>query len=186
MILIFFPALYLESDYEHSTYLSEQDEQLLSNAVIISAVNKIIGSSNIMQHYPASANITKLDSTAISAEGLVRKQSAREQLVKHAIQPQYLNALWSLILQTIDENPGLDRFRGATLFVHAKNTKLEFMEASLTQAYDSWQVKWSEVADPQFYNKDRTFVDLAKQVTSEDSALPYDHVPENHEAEVFL
>jgi len=42
------------------------------------------------------------------------------------------------------------------------------------------------VADPQFYNKDRTFVDLAKQVTSEDSALPYDHIPEDHEAEVFL
>jgi hypothetical protein len=27
-ILIFFPALHLESNYKHSTYLSEQDEQL--------------------------------------------------------------------------------------------------------------------------------------------------------------
>ena len=52
--------------------------------------------------------------------------------------------------------------------------------------YDSWQARWSEVADPQFYNKDRTFVDLAKQVTSEDSALPYDRVPDDHGAEVFL
>jgi len=42
------------------------------------------------------------------------------------------------------------------------------------------------VADPQFYNKDRTYIDLAKQVTSEDSTLPYDHIPEDHEAEVFL
>jgi hypothetical protein len=33
------------------------------------------------------------------------------------------------------------------------------------------------VADPYFYNRDRTYVDFAKQVTSEDSALPYDHVP---------
>lgn len=185
-ILIFFPALHLESDYEHSTYLSEEDEQLLSDAIILPALNKTIESSNIMQHYPASADIANLDSTAISAEGLARKQSAREQLIKHAIQPYYLDSLWRLILQTIDENRGFDRFRGATLFVHAKNTKLEFMDASLTQAYDSWQAKWSEVADPQFYNKDRTFVDLAKQVTSEDSALPYDNIPEDHEAEVFL
>lgn len=185
-ILIFFPALHLESDYEHSTYLSKEDEHLLSDAIILPALNKIIGSSNIMQHYPASAHIADLDSTAISAEGLARKQSAREQLIKHPIQPHYLDPLWSLILQTINENPGFNRFQGATLFAHAKNTKLEFMDTGLTQAYDGWQAKWSEVADPQFYNKDRTFVDLAKQVTSQDSALPYDDIPDDHEAEVFL
>jgi hypothetical protein len=72
------------------------------------------------------------------------------------------------------------------LFAHVKNTKLEFMDSGLTQAYDSWLAKWSEVTDPQFYNKDRTFVDLVKQVTSEDSALPYDNILEDHEAEVFL
>ncbi|KFZ11705.1 hypothetical protein V502_07447 [Pseudogymnoascus sp. VKM F-4520 (FW-2644)] len=44
----------------------------------------------------------------------------------------------------------------------------------------------SHAANPEFYNKDRTYVDLAKQVTSEDSALPYDQLPEDHEAEVFL
>ncbi|KAN0103560.1 hypothetical protein V8E51_011873 [Hyaloscypha variabilis] len=180
------PGDYNESDHEHSTYLSEEDEQLWSDAIILPALNKIIESSNIMQHYPASADIASLDSTAISAEGLARKQSAREQLIKHAIKPHYLDPLWSLILQIIDENPGFDRFQGATLFAHAKNTKLEFMDTGLAQAYDGWQAKWSEVADPQFYNKDRTFVDLAKQVTSEDSALLYDHIPEDHEAEVFL
>jgi len=42
------------------------------------------------------------------------------------------------------------------------------------------------VADPQFYNKDRTFIDLAKQVTSENSALPYDSVLEDYKVEVFL
>ena len=185
-VLVFFPALHLESDYEHSTYLSKQDEELWYDAILGPAINRTIGSSNILQYYPASAKIANLDSTAISAEGLARKESAREQLIKHALQPQYLDSLWSFVLQTIDENPGFDRFRGATLFAHAKNTKLEFIDASLTQAYDSWQVKWSEVTDPQFYNKDRTFVDLAKQVTSEDSALPYDNIPEEHEAEVFL
>jgi hypothetical protein len=47
-ILIFFSALYLESNYKYSTYLSKEDEQLLSNAIILPALNKIIGSSNIM------------------------------------------------------------------------------------------------------------------------------------------
>jgi hypothetical protein len=92
------------------------------------------------------------------------------------------------ILETIAENPGYHRFQGATLFMHAKNTKLESMDVAgdLTGAYDGWEHSWSQATDPQFYNKDRTFVDLAKQTTSEDSALPGDHIPENHEAEVFL
>jgi hypothetical protein len=92
-ILAFFLALYLESNYKYTTYLSKQDELLWYDTIISLVVNKTIGSSNIMQHYPASANITDLDSTAISAEGLARKESAREQLVKHAIQPHYLDAL---------------------------------------------------------------------------------------------
>jgi hypothetical protein len=47
-ILVFFLALYLESDYEYTTYLSKQDEQLLSNTIILLALNRIIRSSNIM------------------------------------------------------------------------------------------------------------------------------------------
>jgi hypothetical protein len=47
-VLIFFLALYLESDYEYTTYLSKPDEQLLSDAIILPALNSIVGSSNIM------------------------------------------------------------------------------------------------------------------------------------------
>jgi hypothetical protein len=60
------------------------------------------------------------------------------------------------------------------------------VEQDLTAAYDGWERSWSQGTDPQFYTKDRTFVDLAKQVTSEDSDLPYDQLPEDDEAEVYL
>ena len=71
--------------------------------------------------------------------------------------------------------------------MYAKNTKLEtIVERDLTAAYDGWQRSWTQVTDPQFYNKDRTFVDLAKQVTSEDSDLLYDQLPDDYEAEVYL
>jgi hypothetical protein len=42
------------------------------------------------------------------------------------------------------------------------------------------------VADLQFYNKDRIFINLIKQVTSEDSALPFNHIPGDYKVEVFL
>ncbi|KAF5879002.1 uncharacterized protein Bfra_001175 [Botrytis fragariae] len=186
-VFIFFPNLHLESDYyKHSTYLSKQDDELFYDAIVGPALNKIIKSSNIVQHYPASAKIADLDSIAVSTERLSRKESARVQLIKHTIQPQYLDALWNLILKMIDENPGFDRFRGANLFANLKNTKLEFMDTDLVRVYNNWQSKWFAATDAQFYNRDRTYVDLAKQVTSEDSALPYDHKPEDHEAEVYL
>jgi len=185
-ILIFFPRLYQESDYEHSSYLSNNDQQLWYDGILNPCINKVIGSSNIIQHFPATSNVANVDSTAASAESFSRKHSSREQILGHDLQPQYLDSLWTLILQTIADNPGFHRFEGATLFMNAKNTKLQYMRTSLTNAYDTWEEHWSKVADPQFYNRDRTFIDLAKQVTSEDSALPYDQIPEEHEAEVFL
>ncbi|KAF8861420.1 hypothetical protein BDZ45DRAFT_740188 [Acephala macrosclerotiorum] len=45
-----------------------------------------------------------------SSESLARKDSSREQLLKHALQAQYLDFLWSRILETIAEDPGYYRF----------------------------------------------------------------------------
>ncbi|KFY82520.1 hypothetical protein V500_10489 [Pseudogymnoascus sp. VKM F-4518 (FW-2643)] len=187
LMFVFFPSLHKASDYEHSTYLSKHDQQLWLDAIVIPSIYKVVDSSNILGHYPASSRIADLDSMAVSAEGLAIKESAREQLLKHAIQPQYLDPLWTLILETIDDNPGFHLFRGATLFMHSKNTKLKFIGAGigLAEMYDRWQTRWSDATDEQFYNKDRAFVDLAKQTTSGDTALPYDTVPDNHEAEVY-
>jgi len=188
LMFVFFPALHTESDYEHSTHLSKQDQELWYDAILGPAIHHTIQSSNILQHYPATARIAAVDSTALSAESLARKDSSREQLLKHALQPRYLDSLWSQILETIAENPACHRFHGASLFMHAKNTKLESMnvDEGLNAAYEGWAQSWSQATDSQFYNKDRTFVDLAKQTTSEDSALPYDQIPADHEAEVFL
>ena len=47
------------------------------------------------------------------------------------------------------------------------------MDPGLTGAYIRQENYQLEATDPEFYNKDRTFIDLAKQVTLEDSALPY-------------
>jgi hypothetical protein len=141
---------------------------------------------NLLQHYPVSAHVASLDATALAAETFARKKAAREQLLQYALQPEYLDPLWTRIVDSISENPGFARFDNASLFMHAKNTKLEYMDSTLPIAYGRWEQQWSQVADPQFYSKDRTYVDLAKQITSEDSALPYDQIPSHHEAETYL
>lgn len=185
-IFIFFPELHLESQYEHSTYLSTEDQELWLDAVLLPALVTTVKESNLLQHYPGSAEIVRFAATALSGENFARKESAREQLLKYALQPEYLDLLWTCVLDRIAENPGFSRFSGATLFAHAKNTKLDHMTFGMTTAYERWERLWSTIADPQFYSKGRTYVDLGKQVTSEDTALPHDAIPSHHEAEVYL
>jgi hypothetical protein len=185
-VFLFFPELRLGSCYEHSNRLSTNDQQLWYDAVLLPVLTETVGSSNMMQHYPVSAHVAGLDATALATETFARKESAREQLLKYALQPQHLDLLWTRLQERIAENPGFHRFANAALFVHAKNTKLEHMDESLPSVYGRWERSWSHVADPQFYSRDRTYVDLGKQVTSEDSGLPYDAIPADHEAEVFL
>ncbi|KAF2622933.1 hypothetical protein BU25DRAFT_451613 [Macroventuria anomochaeta] len=98
------------------------------------AIQKSIADSNVLQHYPVSAEVVRLDATVLSAESYAKKSSSREQL--------------------------LNRFRGAALFAHSKNTKLEYMAEDLSTAFHKWQDSWSRVTDQQFCSKESTFVDL--------------------------
>lgn len=116
-LLVFFPALHMKRDYEHSTYLSDQDFELWYDAILAPAIHATVRSSNVLQHMPASARIVLADSIALSTESLAREESAREQLLTYTIQGQYLDAQWSRILERIATNPGCHRFHGATLFM---------------------------------------------------------------------
>ncbi|KAK6591299.1 hypothetical protein H4I95_12259 [Botrytis cinerea] len=109
------------------------------------------------KHYPASARISAIGCYGYFDRGLRRKESSREQLVKHTIQPQYLDRLWDAIVQSIEDNPA----------------SIDFERASIRSFH---RMQWVATTDTQFYNPDRTFVDLAKQVTSQDTALPFDHI----------
>ena len=93
LFFVFFLVLYTESNYKYTIYLSKQDQQLWFDYVLNPAINKTIRFSNILEYYPATFCITKIDLTTISAKGLAKKQLAREQLLRHTIQLQYLNSL---------------------------------------------------------------------------------------------
>ncbi|KAF2628000.1 hypothetical protein BU25DRAFT_299317, partial [Macroventuria anomochaeta] len=186
LIYIFFPELHLGSGNEHSTFLSNEDFKLWYDSVLMPAIQKSVADSNVLQHYPVSAEVARLDATVLSAETFAKKSSSREQLLKYALQPQHLHQIWTCIQDSVACNPLFSRFRGAALFAHSKNTKLEYMTEDLSTTFCKWQNSWSRVTDPQFCSKDSTFVDLGKQVTSEDSNLLHNTVPSMHKAEVFL
>ncbi|PVH96291.1 hypothetical protein DM02DRAFT_535575, partial [Periconia macrospinosa] len=168
------------------TYLSKQDQQVWLDAVLLPAMRKTVDDSTLASYLPALEDTASRGTTAALMEASKRKESAREQLLEYRLQHQYLDRLWTAILERIAENPGLNRFYDATLFAHAKNTKLAHMTDDLTIAYGRWKEVWAEVAYPQFYSRDRTFVDIAKTITSEDYAYPHDSVSDAFEAETYL
>jgi hypothetical protein len=186
MVYVFFPELHLESQYQHSTYLSKQDQQLWLDAVLLPVLFKLIKDPTLISYFPASEDTASRGVTTASKEKLSKQDSSREQRLKYTLQPEYLDPLWTAVLERIADNPGLSRFSGATLFAHAKNTKLAQMKRTLNVAYKGWEKRWSDDVDLQFCSRDRTYVDIAKLITSEDSVLSYDPVPENFEAETYL
>jgi hypothetical protein len=103
--------------------------------VLFSALLKTLRDSNLVQHYSISAYVASLDATALAAESFARKEVAQEQLLKYTLQPQHLNALWTQIQKSILANLGFARFCYLTLFMHAKNIKLKYINASASAAY---------------------------------------------------
>ena len=75
------------------------------------------------------------------------------------------------------------------LFVNTKNTKLTYIKGvvdNLVLIYKSQEEAQAKAVDLQFYSRDRTFINIAKEVTLEDYALLYNSVPNNFKAETFL
>ncbi|KAK7178799.1 hypothetical protein PSPO01_15136 [Paraphaeosphaeria sporulosa] len=185
-IYIFFPELHLESQYEHTTYLGKEDQELWIDAALLAAFKQAGFNSTILCYIPASQEIAARATTAASAKAFKQKETSRAQLISNRLQHSSLDRLWTTLLRVIEENPGLARFKGASLFVNAKNTKLDVLAESLPAAYGGWQNVWAACADPQFYSKDTTFIDFAKTVTSEDIAYPNDSLPPAFQAETYL
>jgi hypothetical protein len=187
LMFVFFPALYEASEHEHSTYITARDEEILTDQIYLPSIYDVIKCSNTLQELPSSYRVAYVDALAMSAEGLAKKQGSRLKLLQHNLQTEYLEPIWDQILERIETNPAFHRFRGATLFMHTKNTKDEYISRhGLTTMYEKWHERWSDAADPRFYDNHRTYVDVAKQISCEDTALPTGQVSDEKDAEVFL
>jgi hypothetical protein len=186
LVYVFFPKLHLKSNTRQKPILRREDEQLWLDAVLIPALLQVVDDSAIVAQYPASKAVAKWGVTAISNETFRRKEGLREQQLAYALQSQHLDLLWTAVLNCIAEDLGCSRFKGATLFAHAKNSKLATITDSLPAAYRQWQETWEETANPEFYSRDRTYVDLAKLVTSLDFASRFGNVPAGFKLETYL
>ena len=122
----------------------------------------------------------------LSRETFTKKSILKEQLFKYALQLQHLNLIQTYIQQSVIDKAAYSCFRGATLFMHSKNTKLEYIIKDLSSTYQKQQGCQSSTTNTKFYSKDYTFINLSKQITSKDSNLLDAPLLALDQAEVFL
>jgi hypothetical protein len=183
-MFIFFPSLRQHTEYKTSTFLSTEDQDYWFDCILLPCLEEAVASSNTQQHLSPSKRVADLEAGAASAEGYRVKISSRRQILRYVIQPEHLEPLWNLICARIEEAvaEGMpsERFAQPLLFMANKNTKLQYMRSGhveqtleiLPRAFSLWHENWMRGTDEWFYTKDNTFVDIAKQTTSPDSALP--------------
>ena len=95
--------------------------------MLLPALDTLVLAARI-KYYPYLEDITAIDITTLLKEALRTKDSLREQILPFTLQAKHLKRLWASVLKRIAKNLGLSRFKGATLFVNAKNTKLAHIE----------------------------------------------------------
>jgi len=188
-VLIFFPELRADLNYEASTHLTKNEFAIWYDRVLMPAIEAEVNSSNILQHLPGTAAVASIDATTLLNETHARKDTigSRQQNLKYALQPQHLHNIWQRILRTLNQHADLSKMRNPRLFVHSKNTKLEYMTPSLSDTFAKWSQSWHAVTYPEYCSADNTFIDLGKQVTSEhNNLLNYSAPLESSLGEVYL
>lgn len=198
LLYISFPNLRPYNLENNNTIMSTEDQDLWFDSILFPSLNAAVASANKKQYYPASKRVADQDATAAASEDFAKKFSTRQRILHHTVQQGDLQLLWSLICDRIAEAVAVDapeaRFKNPLLFCGLKNSKLRYMQSGsasnlarlLPQVYHAWRQDWIAVMDERFYSKDDTFIDLGKQITSPDSALPFDQLQPSDEAEVYL
>lgn len=169
-IFIFFPRLYRPE--APNNYLTQAVLKRWTDHVFLSAVYSQTAASTT-QHYPASFQHAKLSSRAKNMESLktLDKTGFRSQAIHHFLQPEHLEAVWDIILHTIEE-PGMQDFGEAQLFFNGKNLKLWTRSATWRGTWEPFFQRWDAAIDADHLDETRVWIDLAKEVCPSSSFLP--------------
>lgn len=143
------------------------------------------------QHLPASYRHALAGSKARQVEGrLVETASYQsQQYLSYHLQPEYLDQIWTHILGTIADTPGLADFREPQLFFSAKGTKLQFKTSpsrpTMLDAMENFQSYLERVIDLDFVYLNRLYIDIGKEICPRISLLSSERQRVGDEAQVY-
>ena len=188
-IHILFPHLPARQD---GTFVSLTNDQLSRwmDQVFHPAVYKYLG-AHYTQHLPASHRHALANSRAYQVEGrLIDTASYHAQrAIGYHLQPEYLDDIWTDILDTIASKPGLADFKEPQLFFSAKGTKLQFKTSpsrpTLLGAMNNFQSYLERVLDMDYVYQDGMYVDIGKEICPRTALLAHQRANVDEEAQVY-
>jgi hypothetical protein len=143
------------------------------------------------QHLPASYRHALANSKAYQIEGRQIETASyqSQQSIGYYLQPEYLDQIWTDILETIAFTPGLSDFKEPQLFFSAKGTKLQFktspLRPSMFDAMENFQVYLQRILDFDYVYLDQFYVDIGKEICPSVSLLPTQRRNTSDEAQVY-
>lgn len=143
------------------------------------------------QHLPASYRHALANSKAYQVEQrLIETGSYQtQQALGYHLQPEYLNLIWTEILNTVTNTPGLADFREPQLFFSAKGTKLQFKTSpsrpTMLDVMENFKAYFERIVDLDFVHLNRFYVDLGKEICPHISLLRLQQMRFGDEAQVY-
>jgi hypothetical protein len=143
------------------------------------------------QHLPASYRHALANSKAhqIEARSAETASYQAQQSIGYHLQPEYLDQIWTKVLETINNTPGLADFREPQIFFSAKGTKLQFKTSpsrpSMLDAMENFESYLERVIDLDFVHLNQLYVDLGKEICPRVSLLLTQRRHMDDEAQVY-
>ncbi|KAH6960098.1 hypothetical protein BKA56DRAFT_190504 [Ilyonectria sp. MPI-CAGE-AT-0026] len=176
-IWVFFPALcshYTHDNPHMQTSIPKEQYALWYDQILLPAITAAVQDPNILQYIPKSRRIAQSTSRArqesISTERLneenanadVLGQGTRSNALSYILQHRHLSAIWQGVQSRAATFP---QFAGIRLYMGAKNLKLAYMHADITQTIHDWRNQWNAAVDESFLDPRSTYVDVGRQYT---------------------
>jgi hypothetical protein len=188
-LYILFPHLSVAGD----EFISLTQEQLSRwlDRILHPAIHRYC-EADYTQHLPASYEHALCNSRAHQVEErLVDTASYQsQQALSYFLDPEYLDQIWTDILDTVANIPGLGDFRDAQLFFTAKGTKLQFKTSpsrlTLLDTMENFQAYFERIIDLDFVYRDRFYVDIGKEICPRVSLHLFQRGAIDDEAQVYL
>jgi hypothetical protein len=187
-VYILFPHLSIIGS-KFSSLTNDQLSRWL-NRIFNPAVHRYC-EAHYTQHIPASYRQALANSKANQIEGRQVETASyqAQQSLGYHLQPEYLDQIWTEIINIINDTPGVADFREPQLFISAKGTKLQFKTSpsrpTILDAMENFHSYLDRIIDLDFIYLDRFYVDVGKEICSPVSLLRGQIQQSDEEAQVY-
>ena len=126
-VTVLFPHLPMAASRDRFVSMTEEQLSRWADRIFLPAIWRVFPPP-YTQHLPPTYQVVLADSKAnqIEARRIETSSYQSQQAITHHLQPEYLQELRQVVLETIRDTPGLGDFREPQLFFTAKGTKLMF------------------------------------------------------------